>query len=265
MISYKPPMLSCDSEQTITRIAQAERLQLFLDYDGTLADFAPSPDHVLPDKEVIHILSKLKANPALKIAVVSGRRLSHIRKLLPIEGILLAGTYGVELLLPGGEVIYRLDYGGVRPGLEVIKPQWEAHIRGKEGFYLEDKGWSLAIHARFADKDEAETVLKEAWDAAQRWIDADQFHILGGDKFLEVGPEIANKGDTVTYLLERYPWEGALSVYVGDDDKDEEAFTVVNAHGGITILVAHEPRPTAASCRLDSPNSVRSWLRNFTR
>jgi trehalose 6-phosphate phosphatase len=256
-------MLSCTSEQTLMRIAQAERLRLFLDYDGTLADFASSPDLVLPDEEVIQILKELNANPALRVAIVSGRMLSQIRKLLPIEGILLAGTYGIELLMPGGELIHRQDYDRVRPLLEALKPQWESQINGREGFYLEDKGWSLAIHARFAEEDEAEAILKGAREAAQRWIDTNQFHILGGNKFLEVGPKIAKKGNTVAYLLERSPWEGALSIYVGDDDKDEDAFTVVNAYGGITILVAQEQRPTAANCRLDSPSSVRSWLRNL--
>jgi trehalose 6-phosphate phosphatase len=256
-------MLSCTSEQTLIRIAQAERLRLILDYDGTLADFAPSPDLVLPDEEVIQILKELNANPALKVAIVSGRMLSQIRKLVPIEGIFLAGTYGIELLMPGGELIHRQDYDRVRPLLEELKPRWKLQINGREGFYLEDKGWSLAIHARFAEENEAETILNGARQTAQRWIDTDQFHILEGDKFLEVGPKIARKGNTVAYLLERYPWENALSIYIGDDDKDEDAFTVVNAHGGITILVSQEQRPTAANCRLDSPSSVRSWLRKL--
>lgn len=256
-------MLSCDSETTITRINQAERLQLFLDYDGTLADFAPSPDHVLPDEEVIGILRGLKSNPAIRVAVVSGRRLSHVQKLLPIESILLAGTYGVEQLTPQGEVFNRLDYEQIRPQLETLKPQWEVQIGDEDGFYLEDKGWSLAIHARFADEQKAEKVLQGAHEIAKRWIGADEFRILGGENFLEVAPKIANKGETIAYLLEQYPWEGALPIYIGDDDKDEEAFAAINARGGISIVVAREARPTQAGCRLDSPQEVRRWLRGL--
>lgn len=256
-------MLLCKTEQTIKRLSQARRLQLFLDYDGTLAEFAPSPEVVLPDEEVIQILKTLKANPAVKVAIVSGRMLNQVRKLIPIGGIWLAGTYGVELLTPSGEQIHRLDYNRVRPLIDALRPHWETRIKGKTGFYLEDKGWSLAIHARFADKNEANAILQAAREDAQRWMDTDLFQILGGDRFLEVGPQIANKGNTLSYLLDQYPWEGALTIYVGDDDKDEEAFKVVNAHGGITILVAHEQRPSAANCRLDSPSSVKDWLKNI--
>lgn len=256
-------MLSINIEQITKRIAQVNHLQFFLDYDGTLADFALSPDLVLPDEEVIQLLRELNANPAYRVAIVSGRMLSQVRRLVPIKGILLAGTYGVELLMPGDEVIHRLNYKGVRPILDTIKPQWQAQIRSKNGFYLEDKGWSLAIHGRFADEDKVEEILKEARKIALEAIDADQFHILGGDKFLEVGPKIANKGETIKYLLKSHAWEGSLPIYIGDDDKDESAFTVVNDHGGVTILVAQEQRPTAATSRLDSPASVRNWLRKI--
>jgi trehalose-6-phosphatase len=47
---------------------------------------------------------------------------------------------------------------------------------------------------------------------------------------------------------------------VGDDDKDEEAFEVIRACGGIAILVSSEPRDTKADCRLESPQGVRRWL-----
>jgi len=50
---------------------------------------------------------------------------------------------------------------------------------------------------------------------------------LGGHKFLEIGPTLAHKGRTVDYLLDRYPWPGALPIYLGDDDKDEKAFGVI--------------------------------------
>ena len=39
----------CAHERINERLAQAERLWLFLDYDDTLADFAPTPEHVNSD------------------------------------------------------------------------------------------------------------------------------------------------------------------------------------------------------------------------
>ena len=66
---------------------------------------------------------------------------------------------------------------------------------------------------------------------------------------------------TVDDLLEQYPWPGSLPLYLGDDDKDEEAFAVVKARGGLALLVASEPRATKADARLDSPQAARRWLR----
>jgi trehalose-phosphatase len=86
------------------------------------------------------------------------------------------------------------------------------------------------------------------------------FRLLGGHKFLEIGPRLAHKGRTVDCLLDRYPWPEALSLYLGDDDKDEEAFGVIKARGGIAILVSPEPRNTKADCRLESPQATRHWL-----
>ncbi|MGD9048934.1 MAG: trehalose-phosphatase, partial [Anaerolineae bacterium] len=64
------------------RLARAERIWLFLDYDGTLADFAPTPEHVLPDPALIALLGELVRQPWLRVAVVSGRRLGHVQKLV---------------------------------------------------------------------------------------------------------------------------------------------------------------------------------------
>ena len=40
------------------RLAGVKRLWLFLDYDGTLAEFAPTPEHILPDPALIKLLSE---------------------------------------------------------------------------------------------------------------------------------------------------------------------------------------------------------------
>jgi trehalose 6-phosphate phosphatase len=256
------------SQAVAQRVAAAERVWLFLDYDGTLAGFAPTPDHVQSDPEVELLLRQLAQQPHLRVAVVSGRRLEHVQALVPVPGIVLAGTYGIQIQTPEGQRLDRLAYGTVRPTLEALKPQWQALLDGREGFYLEDKGWALAVHARFAGEAEAQAVLDQARRRAEAALDGRAsvaFRLLGGHKFLEVGPRLAHKGRTVAYLLERYPWPGALPVYLGDDDKDEEAFAVVHAHGGLAIVVAPEPRETAADLRLPSPEAARCWLARLAR
>jgi trehalose-phosphatase len=253
----------CAPDLVNKRLAQADRVWLFLDYDGTLADFAPTPEHVDLDLEVIDVLTRLVQQPDIRIAVVSGRQLGQVRLLLPVPGVLLAGTYGIELQTPGGRRIERVSSDTIRPVLDDLKPRWEGLIAGREGFFLEDKYWALALHARFAEDGEANIVLEEARHMAADAASAGPLRLLGGHKFLEIGPRLADKGQTVAYLLDHYPWPGALPIYLGDDDKDEEAFGVIKARGGIAILVAREPRNTQADCRLESPQDARHWLQTL--
>jgi len=248
------------------RLAQTARLWLFLDYDGTLAEFAPTPEHVNPDPGIIALLIKLVQLPNIRVAVVSGRRLNHLEALVPVPGILLAGTYGVELRTTDGEHVNRVAYDAIRPVLDALKPRWLKLIACHEGFLLEDKLWTLALHARFADDDEAEEVLAAARlmaTEATEMAHKDLFRLLGGHKFLEIGPQLAHKGRTVEYLLDRYAWPGALPLYLGDDDKDEEAFGVIKARGGIAILVSSKPRETRADYRLAFPQAVIYWLKTL--
>lgn len=256
---------SCSSEKIWSRLSQTERVWLFLDYDGTLADFAPTPEHIEPNPQVLSLLESLQRYENIRVTVISGRRLEHVEALLPLEGIILAGTYGVELQLPSGKQINRLDYDDIRPALQKIKPQWENRISGKEGFFLEDKGWSLAIHAKDAPDDQAHVVISQARQEAEKIISPEVYRILGGHKFLEVGPKIANKGKAVEYILEEFPWDGAQYVYIGDDDKDEEAFGIIHRQNGLAMIVASQFRGTEADCRMESPSQVRAWLQTLPK
>ena len=236
---------------------------MFLDYDGTLADFAPTPDDILPDTEVIELLGDLRNRIDTEVSIISGRRLSHVRALLPVPGITLAGTYGIEIYSADGTQYDRLTREEIRPTLDRIKPEWESLVLNQHGFYLEDKGWSLAIHARYAVDQTAGYVLEAAKGRAVQTIETEKFMILGGDKFLEIGPLLANKGLTIEYMLEKDAWVSSLPVFIGDDDKDELAFKAVKRYGGEAIVVTTEPRNTAASWCLSSPSEVRQWLRKL--
>jgi len=247
-------------EDYLAKIQNAEKLRLFLDYDGTLADFAPTPDDIYPDPQLISLIDQLKKNPKINVSVISGRRLSHIQKLIPLSGILLAGTYGIEILLPDGQQIDRVQYQKTRPLLDEIKPKWIELIKRHSDFYLEDKRWSLALHAKDVEDLTAENILSQA-----RYLLRDihgvstTFRILKGHKFLEIAPLLANKGITVEYLLNQLP-NHALPVYIGDDDKDEEAFEKIVEYQGVAIKVCGYRCKTKAQLRITDPQEVRQFL-----
>ena len=253
-------MVAKEITELTHKAAQAKTIRLFLDYDGTLAEFAPSPDMILPDQEVIALLERFVAMNGVLLAVISGRRLTHIQKLLPIRGLLLGGTYGIEMQLPNGELRTLLSFEQIRPTLEQLLPRWQGLIAGRKGFYLEDKGWSLALHGRFATDEEAETVIATARIQAQELHATANFKLLGGNRFLEFAPHAASKSKAVQWILKEMTPEDSLNIYIGDDDKDEEAFSTLLDAGGYAIRVAAAPTATRAQFRLEGPPQVRAWL-----
>lgn len=253
------------------RIAAGQRTWLFLDYDGTLAEFAPNPDIVLPDEEVIALLERLARHPdVLRVAVLSGRRFSHVKSLLPVRGVLLAGNYGIEFQTWDGETVRLIDFDSERPFLDQVKTEWRRLIGDDASYYLEDKGYSVALHAKNAGEEEARLLIADAARTARQLVEQGTFRMLGGDRFLEVAPTLADKGQSLSTILKRFPWgkggedggeqKQADIIYLGDDDKDEEAFKVVLKNGGTPIVVMAKDRPTQALYYLRSPGAVRRWL-----
>ena len=255
------------SRTELTRWArEADSLWLFLDYDGTLADFAPTPDHIEPDPQIIRLVEQLAHRPATRVTILSGRRLDHVRLLLPVKGIFLAGTYGIELLTLSGELVQRVDYDAIRPVLEAVKPRWQSLIEGRRGFFLEDKGWTLALHARFAEDEEANRLLLRAVKTLDLFPLSDDVNVLTGHKFLEIAPRLARKREAVRHLLDGYPLPGARLLYIGDDDKDEDAFPVIHDHKGIAVKVRQPSQralPTRADFCFETPLETRRWLESL--
>ncbi len=246
--------------ETLRKILETREIWLLLDYDGTLVDFAPTPDDVNPDPELITLVRTLSEHPKIVLAIISGRRLSHIEKLVPVSNAWLAGSYGLEIRTPNGEYINRVDYELIRPKLNKLKPAWVKLIKGKTGFYLEDKGWSLALHARFAEDQLTDRVLYQAHSIVKqkRWESG--LKILGGYKFLEIAPKEADKGKAVSFLLEQASKDQVFPIYIGDDDKDELAFPVVQEFGGLAGCVCDPQQSTSANFYLSSPQDTREWL-----
>jgi trehalose-6-phosphatase len=60
--------------------------------------------------------------------------------------------------------------------------------------------------------------------------------------------------------MERFTPAGALPVYVGDDEMDEEAFSEIKKRGGLALRVTAKLVHSRSDARLASYHEVRTWL-----
>ncbi|NMC85035.1 MAG: trehalose-phosphatase [Anaerolineaceae bacterium] len=238
-------------------------LRFFFDYDGTLANFAPSPDILLPNLQLITLLSELTNSTGILTSIISGRRLADLQKLLPVPGMLLAGTYGIEAQLANGELFQRLSYEKIRPEIKKIIPLWEKLIQGRTDALLEDKGWAIALHGSRTSANVTAEVIGPAREIIQNLELPNDLHIVGDEFFLELLPTQAQKAATVKWVLNTFTPNGCLPIYFGDDKNDEEAFLPVLKAGGYAFRISAKQIRSQAQYQLTSPAEVLEWIQRF--
>ncbi len=207
------------------------------------------------------LLTKLSEKTWIRTLVLSGRPLDVLQRLLPIDHLMLCGLYGIEMQVEGKEILRGPPLEQTRQSMVKLMRQWTRLINGAAGFLLEDKGQALALHARWADGEDADLIVSQARAVARELVASGPFRILEGERFLEVAPMEADKGATADWLLTQYPIEHDLPVSFGDDNKDEGVFEVVQRHGGYAIGVGDRYSLPAVDTHLQSPEQVRQWLR----
>lgn len=83
-------------------IEDSTKLNLLLDYDGTLAPIVSHPDLAMMSAETRRVLTHLSQMPCVSVCVMSGRSLDNLRQMVGIEGITYAASQGLEILHPDG-------------------------------------------------------------------------------------------------------------------------------------------------------------------
>ncbi|AEG48099.1 trehalose-phosphatase [Sphingobium chlorophenolicum L-1] len=222
---------------------------LFLDFDGTLAPIADTPDGVVVDGELLALLERLRQRLDGRLAIVSGRSVATLRD-LGFGAFLLAGTHGLEFADPGepAEAPPRL------PAVDDAEAAFHSFATHKPGLLVERKTISVGLHFRGAPQ-----WGDAARDLAEGLADRLGLALQPGKMLYELRPGGADKGTAVRTLMQRRPMAGGKPIFIGDDVTDEEGFAVARDLGGAGVLVG-APRTTLAAFSLEQVAAVRHYL-----
>jgi trehalose 6-phosphate phosphatase len=200
--------------------ADPARSALFFDVDGTLAPIVQRAQDAQVPKETSLVLARLSKRYA-RVACISGRAATDVRRLVGVGGIAYAGSHGAELLEPNAST------PRTAPDFQRWEPEVKAFVRERDTpelralrVRIEDKGPIMTFHWRGAPDEEAARTrvqgLAEEAENAGLWTH-------WGRKVLEIRPPVPiGKGLAVRELV-----VGKVALYAGDDMTDLDGFAAL--------------------------------------
>lgn len=228
---------------------------LFLDFDGTLIDLAPTPNAVTVPPALPRLLAALSDRLGGAVGIVSGRPLAELaRRLAPFAGV-MAGQHGGEIRHRDGSLSHSSPDSALVPSRDEL-----AHFAARHrGVLFEDKGVALALHYRRvpALADTCRAIARQAVEASDGRLRA-----IEGNHVVELMPRTIGKDAAISTLAAEPPFSGRLPYFIGDDVTDEDGFAVVERLGGVTIKVG--AGETAARYRVADVDAVWDWLSRGT-
>ncbi len=236
---------------------KAKKRILFLDYDGTLADFHADPQKAGPDKELYHLLDDISAQKNTELYLVSGRdKDTFIKWFLPKKYNMIV-EHGVWISQNGEN--FRMLENVKNNWMEKIRPVLESFVDRTPGSFIEEKNYSLAWHYRKTDPDFGNLRATELNTVLTSLIANDDLSVLNGNKVMEIKSSNVNKGRATVRVLGEYDYDFVFAI--GDDWTDEFMFQEL-PKSSVTVKVGRQK--TAAKYYVENTQKVRALLKRFT-
>jgi trehalose-phosphatase len=228
---------------------------ILLDYDGTLTPIAARPELATLSPEARTLLERLES--VSTVGIITGRDMATIRGLIGVDGLAYASNHGFDVMLPDGHREAAPGAEPYRAATGALADAARDALAGIDGAMVEAKRFSVAIHYRLA----AETDTAAVQAAVDAVVDRfPQFRCMPGKKVFELRPAMDwHKGSALLAIIEALGVSPEHTLFIGDDVTDEDAFRALGERG-TTILVAEEPRDSAARYRLHDTGEVTRLL-----
>ncbi|MFH1621981.1 MAG: trehalose-phosphatase [Candidatus Omnitrophota bacterium] len=235
---------------------------MFFDYDGTLTPIVNKPELAILPLQTKKLLSRLAKKRWSRLAIVSGRSLKNVKKLVGLKKVIYAGNHGLELQGPRIKFTNKKAVA-IRKCLDVIYDSLVDELKGNPRILIEHKGLTLSVHYRLEkNKNKINKVFKTVEQLTLSYVRKKALRISHGKKVIEIKPRIDwNKGKVVLWLLKYFKQnKNSLSIYLGDDTTDEDAFRVLR-NKGIGIFIGDpSKKKTQAKFYLRNTRQVADFL-----
>ena len=252
-----------DIKKINSKIKKAKSILLVCDFDGTLVGIKSTPQEVyLPQnvKQIITLLAKDKRNI---FGIISGRPLSEIKKLVGINSIFYVGNHGFEIKLPKKKKFVHPQAKKATRFIKNLVKELKRELSAYKEILIEDKTYTLSVHYRNCPRSQIASLKRDVRSICLPLVKEGKIKVTEGKKVIEIRPPIDwNKGEALLWIEEKIKSPKSLTVYIGDDKTDEDAFAQVKK--GLSIFVGKKKEDSCAEFYLEKPKEVINFLKLLT-
>lgn len=244
------------SKKIIDRYKSSSKRVLFLDYDGTLVNFADKPEDAKPDTELLDLISNLNNQHNTDVVIISGRDKETLGNWWKDSCMEIIAEHGVWTRKKNCE--WTISENVKNEWMDAVRPVIESFVDRTPGTFLEEKNYSLAWHFRKADPELGEMRANELSNTLKGLVSNRGLSVLAGNKVLEIKSSGVNKGKAASKKLVEEEYDFIFAV--GDDWTDEYMFEDLPSKS-YTVKVGI--KKTKANYYVNDTARVREILKSF--
>jgi len=235
---------------------KANKIALFLDYDGTLCEIKNKPDDAFPHDDIKEVFALLEKQPNIDTYIISGRKREDMQHWFSRYKFTLIAEHGFYHKSFHASQWKMIDPKADLSWKKQIINIFEHFTGSTPGSSVEEKTSSVVWHYRRSDPEFGAWKANQLVGELYEMLSNLPVEIHHGKKIVEISSTQINKGLAVEHFLQQQHYDAVLCA--GDDETDESMFRV-NHKELITIKIGEEE--SLARYKIKTPKVFRDYLK----